>query len=207
MSVENYILPGKPEEVGEPEEIEEDWQSAKAVDPVEQRLEAAGITAETLKKYLYTFKSSGGELVDLTNDGMNYIARCAGVSIDDVEIIADDERSITVKATAINQDGERHISVVQGEKFSGSYPNRGAIRNAVSIAQRYAKKGLLPITFLQHLMKQATGGLRTVDEQLHKMENATDYARNQRAEISELKAQVKRLEEENTKLRGEWERE
>ena len=78
------------------------------------QLALAGINAETLKKYLYTFKSRGEEVVDVTGDGINHIAQGAGVSSEDVEILHEDETSITVKATAINDKGVRHIGIIRG---------------------------------------------------------------------------------------------
>ena len=68
--------------------------------------------------------------------------------------------SITVKATAINENGVRHIGIIREEKFNKSgYPNPLALQNAVSKAQRNAKKGLLSMTWVRDLIKQATGGM------------------------------------------------
>lgn len=205
MSVENYIVRGKTEEDDLLEELEEgDLQPVKAVDPAEQRLEAAGITAETIGKYLHIFKGSSRELADLTDDGINTIARCAGVSIDQVEIVTNNDQFLIVKATAINQEGLKHVDIVQEEKFRSGQPSSSAIGDAVNKAQRNAKAGLLPMTYLEHLMKQATSGLRTVGEEM-RYQDVEQIHRDLRAEIHRLKTQVKRLAEENTRLRGEWE--
>lgn len=139
------------------------------------QLALAGINAETLKKYLYTFKSRGEE---------------------DVEILHEDELSITVKATAVNQNGVKHIGIIREEKFNKSgYPNPWALQNAVSKAQCNAKKGLLPMTYVRDLIKQATGGMQTRDELEGRLENAKDHYRDQQAEIERLKA-------ENAELKG-----
>ena len=160
------------------------------------QLALAGVNAETLKKYLYTFKSRGEEVVDVTGDGINHIAQCAGVSSENVEILHEDETSITVKATAANQNGVKHIGIIREEKFNKSgYPNPFALQNAVSKAQRNAKKGLLPMTYVRDLIKQATGGLQTRDELEGRLESAKDHYRDQQAEIERLKA-------ENAELKG-----
>ena len=160
------------------------------------QLALAGINAETLKKYLYTFKSRGEEVVDVTGDGINHIAQCAGVSSEDVEILHEDETSITVKATAINDKGVKHIGIVREEKFNKSgYPNPYALQNAVSKAQRNAKKGLLPMTWVRDLIKEATDGIPTIDELEGRLESAKDHYRNQQSEIERLKT-------ENAELKG-----
>ena len=165
------------------------------------QLAVAGITAETLKKYLYTFNSRGEEVVDVTGDGINHIAQCAGVSSEDVEILHDDDVSITVKATAVNQNGVKHIGIIREDKFNKSgYPNPFALQNAVSKAQRNAKKGLLPMTYIRDLIKEATGGMQTRDELEGRLESAKDHYRNQQAEIERLTA-------ENAELKGEQQRE
>ena len=165
------------------------------------QLALAGINAETLKKYLYTFHSRGEEVVDVTQDGINHIAQRAGVSSEDVEILHEDDVSITVKATAINENGVRHIGMIREEKFNKSgYPNPFALQNAVSKAQRNAKKGLLPMTWIRDLIKQATGGMPTVDEIEGRLENAKDHYRDQKAEID-------RLTKENEELRSQLETE
>lgn len=204
-------------DVFEPETIddaEDETEAPLAVASSPQtQLALAGINAETLKKYLYTFNSRGEEVVDVTSDGINHIAQCAGVSSEDVEILHEDERSITVKATAQNEKGVKHIGIIREEKFNKSgYPNPFALQNAVSKAQRNAKKGLLPMTWVRDLIKQATDGMPTVDELEGRLDNAKDHYRGQREEIAHLleqietlKAQVKQLEAENQKLRGEWE--
>lgn len=125
----------------------------------------------------------------------------------------EDDTSITVKATAVNADGVRYIGIVREEKFNRSgYPNLFALQNAISKSQRNAKKGLLPMTFLQDLIKQASGGMPTVDELEGRLDNAKDHYRDQQTEICELKAQIRELQaeieqlvEEDTKLLGEWE--
>ena len=158
-------------------------------DRAERRLVREGITAETVRQYLYCFISHHREVADLTNDGMNYIARCAGVSIEDVEVIEENEMSFAVKATAINREGDRHIGIVRAERGTQyQYLTTTPIHDAVSKAQRYAKKGLLPMTFLRNLIKSA--GLTPVEDDLC-------------SEIDALKDKVKRLEEENAELRGE----
>ena len=58
------------------------------------QLALAGVNAETLKKYLYTFTSRGEEVVDVTQDGINHIAQSAGVSSEDVEILHEDDMTI-----------------------------------------------------------------------------------------------------------------
>ena len=158
------------------------------------QLAVAGITAETLKKYLYTFKARGEEVVDVTGDGINHIAQCAGVSSEDVEILHEDELSITVKATAVNQNGVKHIGIIREDKFNKSgYPNPFALQNAVSKAQRNAKKGLLPMTYVRDLIKQATGGMQTREELEGRLESAKDHYRDQQAEIERLKAEIAEL--------------
>ena len=158
------------------------------------KLAVAGITPETLSKYLYTFISRGEEVVDVTGDGINHIAQCAGVSSEDVEILHEDETSITVKATAVNADGVRHIGLVKEEKLNKSgYPNPFALQNAVSKAQRNAKKGLLPMTWVRDLIKQATGGMPTVDDLEGRLESAKEHYRDQRAEIEHLTDENERL--------------
>ena len=67
------------------------------------------------------------------------------------------------------------------------------------------------MTWVRDLIKQATGGMPTVDELEGRLENAKDSYRDQREEIQVLKDTIKQLEghlkdleKENTKLRGEW---
>ena len=121
-------------------------------------LALAGINADTLSKYLYSFNSDGREVVDVTADGINHIAQPAGVSTNDVEILEENDEFIMVKATAINRDGVQHIGIVREyQKNKQGYPNPFALQNAVSKAQRNAKKGLLPMTFVRDLIKEATG--------------------------------------------------
>ena len=160
-------------------------------------------------KYLYTFEAQGKEVADVSADGINHIAQSAGVSTDSVEILEETDESIMVQAVAINQDGIQHIGIVRESKLNKSgYPNPYALQNAVSKAQRNAKKGLLPMTFVRDLIKQATGGMPTVDELEGRLESAKDSYRDQRDEIKEMKeqietleVQVKDLEAENAKLK------
>ena len=159
-------------------------------DREERRLVREGITAETIEQYLYCFISDHREVADPTDNGINYIARCAGGSIEDVEVIEENEMSFTVKAMAINHRGHRHIGIVRAERGTQyEYLTTTPIHAAVSKAQRNAKKGLLSMTFLRDFITR--GGLTPVDDDLCK-------------EIDALKTEVKRLEEENLKLRGEW---
>ena len=190
--------PLETETIGEDEEQTTTAPLAVPSSPQAQ-LALAGVNAETLKKYLYTFKSRGEEVVDVTQDGINHIAQCAGVSSEDVEILHEDDVSITVKATAINQHGVRHIGMIREDKFNKSgYPNPFALQNAVSKAQRNAKKGLLPMTWVRDLIKQATGGMPTVDELEGRLESAKDHYRDQQS-------QIERLTEENAQLRSQQE--
>ena len=178
------------------EVIEEPKPLAVPTTPQTQ-LALAGINAETLSKYLYTFSSRGEEVVDVTNDGINHIAQSAGVSTEDVEILSEDHEAITVKATAINDKGVRHIGIVREPKQNkAGYSNPYAMQNAVSKAQRNAKKGLLPMTWVRDLIKEATGGLPTRDDLEERIENAKGYYRDQQAEIDRLREENERLREE-----------
>ena len=72
-----------------------------------------------------------------------------------MEIIEEDDEAITVKAIAVNADGVRHIVIVRESKLRRGQTNLYALQNAVSKAQRNAKKGLLPMTWLRDLIQQA----------------------------------------------------
>ena len=150
-------------------------------------------------------KAQGKEVADVSADGINHIAQSAGVSSESVTILEEDDESILVQAIAVNSDGVRHIGIIREPKINKhGYPNPYALQNAVSKAQRNAKKGLLPMTWVRDLIKQATGGMPTVDELEGRLENAKDSYRDPREEIQVLKDTIKQLEKENTKLRGEW---
>ena len=104
--------------------------------------------------------------------------------------------SLTVKATAINESRVKHIGIIREDKFNKlGYPNPYALQKAVSKAQRNAKKGLPPMTYVRDLIKEATGGMQTREELEGRLESAKDHYRDQQAEIEKLKA-------ENAELKG-----
>lgn len=110
--------------------------------------------AGEVDKYLYSFKQGGKDVCDLNVAGINRLAIAVGVSIEDVEIIEEDETQITVRAIAINADGIKHHGIVRESKFTPSgYPNPHALANATSKAQRNAKKGLLPMAEVREVIR------------------------------------------------------
>ena len=109
-----------------------------------------------LQKYLYTFRQHGKEVVDVTNDGINRLAMAAGVSIETVTILSEDEQAITVQAVAVNADGLKHHGIARESKFNNNgHPNLYALVNATSKAQRNAKKGLLPMAEVRDAIRNA----------------------------------------------------
>ncbi len=196
MSVENYIQRSS-------EAAQHYLQEQLAKDTLVKRLEVAGITGSTIRLYVYYFKNRGKEIVDLTDDGINYIARCAGVVIEDVSVTEEKEMSFTVKASAVNQDGDRHIGIVRAERGTrDGYPTSAPIKEAVAKAQRNAKKGLLPMTYLRNLMEST--GRTPADELDQDRESQIDRYWDLCREIDDLKDQVKRLEKENKNLLAAW---
>lgn len=188
----------------EPDTEADEFKAPAVVETLQNKLQLAGITPDTLSKYLYTFEAQGKEVADVSADGINHIAQSAGVSTESVEILEETDESIMVQAVAVNQDGIKHIGMVRESKLNKSgYPNPYALQNAVSKAQRNAKKGLLPMTFVRDLIKQATGGMPTVDELEGRLENAKDTYRDQRDEIQELKGQITQFREQITQLEAE----
>ena len=112
--------------------------------------------AEQIEKYIYTFKQGKKEVSDLNVDGINRLAIAVGVSIEDVEILNEDDTQITVKATAINPDGIKHQGIARESKFTQyGQPNVYALANATSKAQRNAKKGLLPMAEVREVIRNA----------------------------------------------------
>ena len=196
MSVENYIQRSS----GAAQDY---LQKKLAKDTLVKRLEVAGITDSTIGLYVYYFKKRGKEIVDLTDDGINYIARCAGIVIEDVSVIEENEMSFTVKASAVNQGGDRHIGIVRAERgLRDGHPTSAPIKEAVAQAQRNAKKGLLPMTYLHNLM--ASTGRAPADELGQDRESQVDRYWDLCREIDDLKDQVKRLERENKNLLAAW---
>ena len=205
MRTENQALPAEVEEDNFQLPAEASFTppfTREGLEPLQNRLQIAGITPDTLGKYLYTFEAQGKEVADVSADGINHIAQSAGVSSESVEILDEDDESILVQAIAVNSDGVRHIGIVREPKRNDrGYLKPYALQSAVSKAQRNAKKGLLPMTWIRDLIKQATGGLPTADELEGRLENAKDSYRDQREEIVELKDTIKKLEAENAKFR------
>lgn len=180
----------------EPEVTESETTESTALAPHEANglPVVPGITADTLKKYLYSFESKGEEVVDVTLDGINHLAAAAGVSIEDVDILTEDDDSVTVKAVAINKDGIKNIGIVrESKRTKQGYTNTYALQNAVSKAQRNARKGLLPMTWLRDLISEATGGTPSVDELEGRLENAKSHYRSQKDEIEALRKENKAL--------------
>ena len=108
MCKENQALPAEVEEA--------DFQppaatrfTSEPLESLQNRLQIAGITPDTLSKYLYTFEAQGKEVADISADGINHIAQSAGVSSESVEILEEDDESILVQAVAKNTQGIQHI--------------------------------------------------------------------------------------------------
>lgn len=163
-----------------------------AVVGLEDRLAIAGISADTLSKYLYRFTDNRGqEVAEVSADGIAHIATSAGVSIEDCDILSEDDTAITVKAIAVNAEGIRNIGIVRElKKNKKGYDNPYALQNAVRKAQRNARKGLLPMTWIRDLIHEATGGIPAAEELEGRLENAKDVYREQQAEIDRLKAVI-----------------
>ena len=110
--------------------------------------------AEQIEKYIYSFKQGKKEVSDLNVDGINRLAIAVGVSIEEVEILDEDETQITVKAIAVNPDGIKHQGIARESKFNPyGQTNLYALANATSKAQRNAKKGLLPMAEVREVIK------------------------------------------------------
>ena len=112
MSTENQALPAEVEEDNFQPPAEASFTPPFTSEPLESlqnRLQIAGITPDTLGKYLYTFEAQGKEVADVSADGINHIAQSAGVSTESVEILEEDDENITVQAVAKNTQGIQHI--------------------------------------------------------------------------------------------------
>lgn len=170
----------------------------------QKQLELVDITAATLSKHLYSFKPPGGgeSIVGLTVDGINHIASRMGVTTETVEIIAEDENSITVKAVA-RKGNIRHVGIVREPKRTkGGKENQFAYQKAVSKAQRNAKKGLLPMPWIKAMIEQVTGGKGVVENDLElaeELDSANQRLENARAHYLEQK-QV--IEGQSSQLEG-----
>ena len=167
----------------------------------EQQLAKCGVTLATISKYIYKFKQGKGFVRDLTNDAVNQLSEYFGISIESTDIIAEDDKFITIKAVAIKGD-LRHVGIIRQKKQESSGRDKQfALENAISKAQRNAKKGLLPMaTIREYINKVSDPNYNAATDTEARLEKAKIVYLEQQETIREMQKELDELKKLNERL-------
>ena len=167
----------------------------------EQQLAKAGVTLATISKYIYEFKQGKNSVRDLTNDAVNQLGEYFGISIESTDIIAEDDKCITIKAVAIKGD-LRHVGIIRQKKQESSGRDKQfALENAISKAQRNAKKGLLPMaTIREYINKVSDPNYNAAADSEARLEKAKTVYLEQQETIREMQKELDELKKLNERL-------
>ena len=150
---------------------------------VEGILEAAGVTAQSVSKYVQKVDKAH----DLSEKGVSYMANIAQLTIESCEIISNDKDNIVVQASARSLDGRVYFGICEEKKA------RYGVEKATTRAQRNARRGLLPQEIITEAIAIATNRppdrVEYIEQLESRLENAKETYLEQKAEIERLKAE------------------
>ena len=170
----------------------------------QQRLSEAGVTPATISKYIYEFKQGKDTVRDLTNDAVNQLAEHFGISIESTDIISEDDKSVTIKAVAIKGD-LRHVGIIrQSKQISSGREKQFALENAISKAQRSAKKGLLPMATIREFINKGTDpNYNAATDTEARLEKAKKVFLEQQDIIDEMQKEIDSIKSEHDTIAAE----
>ena len=156
---------------------------------VEGILEAAGVTAQSVSKYVQKVDKTH----DLSEKGVSYMANIAQLTIESCEIISNDNDNIVVQASARSLDGRVYFGICEEKKA------RYGVEKATTRAQRNARRGLLPQEIITEAIAIATNRPADKVDYIEQLEGRLEIAKGT---YLEQKAEIERLTAEKASFEG-----
>ena len=140
----------------------------------------------------------------MTNEAVNQFAEYFNISIESTDIIGEDDKHITIKAVAI-KGNLRHVGIIrQRKQESSGREKQFALENAISKAQRNAKKGLLPMATIRDYINKGTDpNYNAATDNEVRLEKAKTVYLEQQDIIDEMQKETDKIKSEYDTIAAE----